>query len=494
MNKTTKTLALLIVEDVESDALLIVRLLKKAGYELVYEQVETAVQMRTALEKQAWDIIISDYRLPQFNGEEALAVLKQTGQDVPFIAVSGTMGEATAVAMMKAGAQDYLMKDNLARLVPAVQRELEQAEVRRERRQAQEQLLLQSSALNAAANAIVITNREGTVEWANPSFTTLTQYTLEEAIGENLYDLLKSDRQDRSYYQKLWNTIVAGEVWHGEMINRRKDGSLYIEEMTITPLKNADGMIDHFIAIKQDVSARKQAEASLAASESELRALVEQVPAIVYTESAETRETMYISPRVEKVTGYTPGEWIEDQELWMKMIHPEDREAVVNEDMRTTTTREPFQAEYRILTRDGCTIWIQDEAVLIENPDGTPLFWQGVMYDITERKQVEEDMQTTNILLEQTLEQSPIPMVLVSMPDGIIRSANSASRRFLGIDDEPSPVGTSLFELRPSWQDFDMQGNPGTLEELPLARSLRGLKTAPRNGELFAKTERPSMN
>lgn len=103
-------LRVLIVEDSESDAQLIVRLLGKAGYDLTCQQVETSENMSLALEKQAWDIVISDYSLPHFDGAAALQLLQETGLDIPFIAVSGTMGEETAVAMMKSGAQDYLMK------------------------------------------------------------------------------------------------------------------------------------------------------------------------------------------------------------------------------------------------------------------------------------------------------------------------------------------------------------------------------------------------
>ena len=130
-------LAVLIVEDSENDAQLIVHLLQKAGYEVISEQVETAGQMTSALEERTWNIVISDYNLPQFNGRAALELLKEKQQDIPFIVVSGMLGEESAVAMMKAGAHDYLMKDNLARLVPAVERELEQAQGRRERRQAE---------------------------------------------------------------------------------------------------------------------------------------------------------------------------------------------------------------------------------------------------------------------------------------------------------------------------------------------------------------------
>ena len=133
-------LAVLIVEDSDSDAQIIVRLLNKGGYETTSKVVETAEQMRAALEQATWDIIVSDYNLPHFDGHAALMLLKETGLDIPFIAVSGAMGEETAVAMMKAGAQDYLMKGKLARLVPAIERELRDADTRRKRKRAEEEL------------------------------------------------------------------------------------------------------------------------------------------------------------------------------------------------------------------------------------------------------------------------------------------------------------------------------------------------------------------
>ncbi len=126
-------LRVLIVEDSESDAALAVRFLVKAGYAVSYERVETAEEMRAALSSQSWEVVISDYNLPQFDAPASLAVLKESGLDIPFIIVSGTVGEETAVAMMKLGAHDYLMKGKLARLAPAVEREIREAKIRAER-------------------------------------------------------------------------------------------------------------------------------------------------------------------------------------------------------------------------------------------------------------------------------------------------------------------------------------------------------------------------
>jgi PAS domain S-box-containing protein len=130
-----------------------------------------------------------------------------------------------------------------------------------ERKQAEGRLRLQSAALDAAANAILITDRAGLIQWVNPAFCELSGYTAAEAIGRNLRDLVKSGQHDQVFYKNLWDTILAGQVWRGEIINRRKDGSLYPEEETITPVRNPQGEISHFIAIKQDVTARKALEA-----------------------------------------------------------------------------------------------------------------------------------------------------------------------------------------------------------------------------------------
>src|SRR6266571_2655263 len=128
---TNKVLRILIADDSENDVLVLLRVLRKAGYQPVYERVCTAPAMKAALQRQAWDIVISDYEMPNFGGFEALQLLKESGQDLPFILVSAVVSEERAVAAMKAGAHDYIMKRKLARLAPAIERELREAQTRR---------------------------------------------------------------------------------------------------------------------------------------------------------------------------------------------------------------------------------------------------------------------------------------------------------------------------------------------------------------------------
>jgi PAS domain S-box-containing protein len=128
-----------------------------------------------------------------------------------------------------------------------------------ESRRTQERMNLLFSALSAAANAIVTTDRNGNIEWVNPAFTQLTGYSADEIVGGNLR-LLKSGQHLPAFYAHLWSTISTGNIWHGELVNKRKDGRLYTEEMTITPVRGADGQIAHFVAIKQDITEQRQLE------------------------------------------------------------------------------------------------------------------------------------------------------------------------------------------------------------------------------------------
>jgi PAS domain S-box-containing protein len=132
-----------------------------------------------------------------------------------------------------------------------------------ERKRAEAALRVESAALTAAANAVVITDREGRIEWVNPAFETLTGYSAEEALGRNPRELVNSGKHDRAFFAALWDVILAGRVWRGEIVNRRKDRSLYTEEMTITPVPDESGAISHFVAVKWDVTERRRLEEQL---------------------------------------------------------------------------------------------------------------------------------------------------------------------------------------------------------------------------------------
>ena len=131
-----------------------------------------------------------------------------------------------------------------------------------ERKQAEQQMRLQTAALESAANGIAITDLEGRILWINPAFTRLTGYSGGEILGQTLR-VLKSGEQGSDFYHNLWQTILSGEVWQGELVNQRKDGTLYTDDTTITPVRDVSGALTHFVAIKQDVTERRRSEQAL---------------------------------------------------------------------------------------------------------------------------------------------------------------------------------------------------------------------------------------
>ncbi|MDA2914265.1 PAS domain S-box protein, partial [Acidobacteriia bacterium AH_259_A11_L15] len=251
-------LRILLVEDNPADAELCLRELKKAGWEVVADVVQAPDDFAHRLETQPYDIVLADYGLPNWTGMGALEHLRRRRKYLPFILVTGSLGEEMAVECIKQGASDYVLKDNLIRLPVAVRRALEEKALREERRRAEAERARLMTAIEQAAEAIVITDPEGRIQYANPAFTWMTGYSREEALGQTL--LLKSGQHERMFYQMMWETLRAGNVWQGELVSRRKDGTLYTEEMSITPVRGADGQITHFIALKQDVTERKRAE------------------------------------------------------------------------------------------------------------------------------------------------------------------------------------------------------------------------------------------
>ncbi len=168
---------------------------------------------------------------------------------------------------------------------------------------------LQAAALEAAANAIVITDPNGTIEWVNPAFTAMTGYEQHEAIGRKP-SLLKSGAHDERYYRELWETITAGRPWHGELTNRRKDGSLYQEELTITPVRDGTATISHYIAIKQDVTARRASEQALRESEDSFRKLFERNPFPMYVYDATTFAFLAVNDAMVGLYGYSEDEFL----------------------------------------------------------------------------------------------------------------------------------------------------------------------------------------
>jgi PAS domain S-box-containing protein len=221
-----KPLNVLLVEDVDADAELIILQLKRAGFQAIYQRVDTAEDFLDSL-KRSWDLIISDYSMPKFSGKEALALLKQTDLDIPFIVVSATIGEENAVDMMKAGAGDYVLKDNLGRLVPAVQRELREASNRARQREVEASLRRNESLLTdffeTATLGLHWVGPDGTIIRANQAELNMLGYSPEEYIGHKISEF----HTDPDVIQDILNRLKNNErLVDYPACLRAKDGTI----------------------------------------------------------------------------------------------------------------------------------------------------------------------------------------------------------------------------------------------------------------------------
>jgi len=257
-----RSLNVLLVEDSPDDAELLELELGRGGLSPAVRRVETAGAMRAALDEGDWDVVLCDYNLPSFSADGALTTLHDSGHDLPFIILSGVVQSEDAVALLKRGAHDFLNKDSLARLVPAILREIREAVERTQRRRAEERVRILSLAVEQSPVSVVITDRAGAIEYVNPKFQAITGYSLFDAVGRNL-DFTCLDMAGQKTFQTLWSTVLAGQEWHGEFCNRRRDGGLFWEHATVSPLKDKTGAITHFIAVKEDITVRRSYEERL---------------------------------------------------------------------------------------------------------------------------------------------------------------------------------------------------------------------------------------
>lgn len=257
-----KALRVLLVEDSEDDAELIISELRRGGFAPVCQRVETLEAMRLALTDETWQIILSDYDLYPFNALDTLAVLHETGRDLPFIIISGAVEAEQAMAVLKSGAHDFLNKDSLARLVPAIERELREAQERHQRRKAEERVRILSLAVEQSPVTVMITDRDGRIEYVNPKFVELTGYSAAEAVGRTL-DFTQLPMEGSNPLDGMWATMREGREWRGEFCNLRSDGQLFWEYATVSPMSAEDGTITHFVAVKEDITVRRSYEERL---------------------------------------------------------------------------------------------------------------------------------------------------------------------------------------------------------------------------------------
>ena len=262
----SQSLKLLQVEDSETDADFIVRALEKNGFVVQHTRVEDSAGMSAALGAGDWDVITADYNLPSFNAPEALAVLQTTGRDIPFIVVSGAIGEDLAVAMMKAGANDYVLKSNLARLAPAVERELRDARARWDRKQAEDALRQSQElfriAFEGSAIGMALVSNDGRLSSVNGALCEMLGYSREDLVGQYLQKITHPEDREA---EAVVAGPTTGEPAHIGVEKRyiRKNGDVILAQVHSAVLHDRTGAAAGSITQIQDITGRRLAEERL---------------------------------------------------------------------------------------------------------------------------------------------------------------------------------------------------------------------------------------
>lgn len=291
----------LIVEDSEDDAFLLARFLQQT-YELVHVRVDSADGLTKALQKEEWDLVLSDHAMPGFDSFAALKIVQQSERDLPFIIVSGAIGEDLAVAAIKAGAHDYLLKSNLRRLIPAIERELQAAQARRTQFQTEQRF---RATFEQAAVGIAHVGLDGRWMRVNQKLCVITGYTEEE--------LLARDRSIITYPDDLTDELVsmqqllAGEIPSStkEIRYVRKDSSLVWVNLTWSLTRTSTGKPDYFIEVIEDITERKEATERLRLFARIFDTISE---GVVVTDV--NNNILFVNPAFSDITGYSPAEAI----------------------------------------------------------------------------------------------------------------------------------------------------------------------------------------
>jgi PAS domain S-box-containing protein len=424
-------LRLIIIEDSADDALLVVREVERAGYTVHAGRVQTAEELRSTLVQETWDLVLADYSLPHFSAAEGLAILKETGLDVPFIIVSGCIGEEMTVQLMKEGAADYVMKDHLSRLGPAVRRELHDAEERRRKRDAERALKEAEERyrvlVESQTDLIVKTGPDQRFGYANPTYCAL--------FGKSLQELTTSSYQPLIHPDDLASVADAtAGLFHPPYSCRYEarvmtvGGWRWIEWNSRAEL-DSKGTVVALLGAGRDITDRKQMEEKLRMSEFDLR----QAQALAHVGSWRwdvAHDRLIWSDEMYRIYGITPqaftGSW---NDVIAGTVHPDDRARIDESNRILVEGHNPQPIEYRLVRTDGSvrTVWDETGEMTLDDK-GQVCSLTGVVLDITDRRRAEAEKATMQAQLQQAQKMEAIG----ELAGGIAHDFNNLLTGILG--------------------------------------------------------------
>lgn len=389
-----KRITILILEDNHSDLELILYELKKLKIEKEIVHASGRNEFLTALSKIEPDIVLSDYNLPDINGEESLSILRSKSADLPFILVSATIGEEKAVNLMRNGANDFIMKDKLKKLVPTIERELKEYENRKQAKKEHLELIESRNSLkesehkyrtlaNSGRALIWQEDVDGATSYFNQVWLNFTGRRLEEELGDGWMNSIHPHdiEQYLNSCSAAWEKRLPFSL---EYRLRRYDGEYrwIIDEGT--PRYNLDGEFIGYIGHCLDISDRKKAEMKL----QNANTIINRSPSVVFRWMNDEHWTVFhVSENVHKIFGYSSEEFYRKEILYTDLIFKDDLERVISEVAYYSNQKESdiFSHKfYRIVTKDGLIKWIKDDTFIVKNEDDVIICYEGIISDVTD--------------------------------------------------------------------------------------------------------------
>ncbi|MEO1021152.1 MAG: PAS domain-containing protein [Bacteroidota bacterium] len=393
----------LILEDQATDLELLVREIKNNGFDLVYRRCITLEELISEFKTDRPDIVISDFNLPTCTGKDALIAIREHDQSIPFLLVSGEIGEEEAVRLIvEYGANDYILKDRLIRLGPAIRRELDQVELREKFERNQNELKKLSHVADHAINGVVITNAEGIVEWVNEAYSRITGYSYEERVGKKhpLFDTEKTS----VLQEQLTTTFTLGEyfTFKEEVTFAKKDGTPYDIKLDVYPVLDQDDTVAQYVVIKEDISARKKAERELRDTYELLRK-AQELGRIGNWKYDLEHEKMVWSDILYTVFDRDPSRGPAPYKELMEVYHREMSAFEKNIVDNTVKAGGSFDIDMHITTDNGEEKYIRNIATTEWSEDGKPKALVGILQDITVQKKAQVALEEQEMVLSEII-------------------------------------------------------------------------------------------
>jgi two-component system cell cycle sensor histidine kinase/response regulator CckA len=451
----TEALRVLLVEDSPTDAKLVVQVLGTIGRPVEHERVQDALSMRAALERRTWDVVLSDWSMPGFSALAALDIAKQVAPDLPFIIVSGTIGEERAADAMRAGAHDYVLKDRLARLVPAVERELRESKERAARRRAEEALRVSEAVLLSeqarfralvenCSDGITLNTRDACFAYVSPAAARTFGCRADELIGQKILDYTHPD--DRPHAMDVMRRVreTAGAIETTAHRVVRSDGTCRWVEITRTN-KLDDPAVGGVVCNLRDVTDRQRTEDALVVVQQRFTALLESgILGIVVADS--TGKIQEANEAFLSMLGYTRQDSAAGQIDWRQATPPEWAawNVEAGEELARKGWVRPSEKEY--LRKDGTRVPVLVGMAVVE---GAQVISFSI--DLTERKRVEKTLRET----EDQLRHAQKMEAVGRLAGGVAHDFNnmlsvilSYADLLLGDIEESDPVHADILEIR----------------------------------------------